>query len=261
MLSLVIPAYNEEERLPVMLDAALACFKLHRSKIISKCQNHTSSKATKLQWIVVSDGSTDKTADVVRKYGSNSNSSDTWILLTLQRNSGKGCAVKTGMLAATGKLRLMVDADGATDFGTGLELLLEATSVPVVFGSRAHLVSKAQRSMLRTTLMHAFHFFVELLCSSNVRDTQCGFKLFTAEAAQSLFQTLHLQRWAFDIELVILAERLGLAIEEVGVPWHEVDGSKLDTNKIQLAIVSLGMLRDMICVRLCYEMGIWKTKR
>ena len=258
---MVIPAYNEEERLPVMLDAALAFFKAHRSKIITKCQKRTSSKATKLQWIVVSDGSIDKTADVVRKYGSSFNSTDSWILLTLQQNSGKGCAVKTGMLAATGKLRLMVDADGATDFGTGLELLLEATSAPVVFGSRAHLVSKAQRSMLRTTLMHAFHFFVELLCSSNVRDTQCGFKLFTAEAAQSLFQTLHLQRWAFDIELVILAERLGLAIEEVGIPWHEVDGSKLDTNKVQLAIVSLGMLRDMICVRLCYEMGIWKTKR
>jgi dolichyl-phosphate beta-glucosyltransferase len=183
-------------------------------------------------------------------------------LLTLQQNSGKGYAVKTGMLAAKGALRLMVDADGATDFGSGLALLLDTTATSsIVFGSRAHLASKAQRSAVRTILMHAFHFFVEVLCSSKVRDTQCGFKLFSAEAAQALFQTQHLQRWAFDIELVILAERVGLSIEEVGVPWHEVDGSKLDTSKLQLAITSLGMLRDMICVRLCYELGIWKTKR
>jgi dolichyl-phosphate beta-glucosyltransferase len=83
----------------------------------------------------------------------------------------------------------------------------------------------------------------------------------SSNAANLLFSNLHLQRWAFDIELVLLASRLNLHISEVGVPWQEVEGSKLDSSKVQLAIVALGMLRDMLCVRLCYMMGIWKVSR
>jgi dolichyl-phosphate beta-glucosyltransferase len=76
-----------------------------------------------------------------------------------------------------------------------------------------------------------------------------------------LFHNLHLRRWAFDIELVVLASRLKLTIAEVGVPWHEVEGSKLDSSKVQLAIVAVGMLRDMLCVRLCYMLGIWSIHK
>jgi len=132
-----------------------------------------------------------------------------------------------------------------------------------VFGSRAHMEqeSKAVRSAVRTFLMNAFHFFVKTLCSSKIHDTQCGFKLFTRSAAITLFSNLHLRRWAFDTELVAMAEMLNMSIAEVGVNWHEVDGSKLDTSKIALALVSLGMLRDMICVRSCYTLGLWRLRR
>ena len=137
-----------------------------------------------------------------------------------------------------------------------------------VYGSRAHLQQQesqkeknVQRSLIRIILMHGFHFFVRTLCSSHIQDTQCGFKLFTQPAAQVLFQNLHLHRWAFDIELVVMSELLGLPVEEVGVQWQEIEGSKLATSKMALIRASVDMLRDMICVRLCYSLGIWKIQK
>ena len=262
LLSIVIPAYNEEERLPNMLNAATEYMDENRKAIIQACQTAVSSHSAAIEWIVVSDGSTDGTTDVVRQYGSNSKL-DSWKLISLQQNGGKGAAAKAGMMRAHGDLRLMVDADGATEFGPGLNavLALASPSFEAVFGSRAHLQSVAQRSIIRTCLMYAFHFFVQLLCSSKVKDTQCGFKLFTKRAAMLLFGNLHLRRWAFDTELVVLAEKCKIDIAEVAVPWQEVDGSKLDTSKLALALVSLSMLRDMICVRACYTLRLWKVKK
>lgn len=206
-----------------------------------------------------------------------------WKIVSLKTNSGKGGAVKAGMNHAEGKFHLMVDADGATDFENGLENLtreLESRMKIIglsrgengeskqnkdiriaMFGSRAHLeeASTAQRSLVRTILMKSFHFFVSLVVSSKVHDTQCGFKLFTKPASRSVFETLHLRRWAFDTEIVMLCETQGIEIIEVGVPWKEIDGSKLSTSRLSLAIVSISMLRDMICVRLCYTLGIWSS--
>lgn len=260
LLSIVIPAYNEEKRLPIMLDAAIASFKKQRAKIIELAQAKSVIKSTStFEWIIVSDGSTDDTEAVVRQYVKEKNTAgDIWKLVCLQSNAGKGAAVKAGMLAARGAARLMVDADGATDFDALLTLL--SRKEDIVFGSRAHLASKAQRSFIRTLLMHAFHFCVNFLVGTTIGDTQCGFKLFSQNAAQTIFGNLHLRRWAFDIEIVVLATRLNMRIDEVGVPWQEVEGSKLDSSKLQLALASIGMLRDMLCVRLCYTLGIWDVK-
>lgn len=267
LLSIVIPAYNEEERLPIMLDAATQYVNQNRSSVVKACQAAVNNNAnsTAIEWIVVSDGSTDGTAQVAREYAAKESKQqkDTWKLVSLQTNGGKGAAVKAGMMRARGEILLMVDADGATDFGVGFENVIQklSPSTKVVFGSRAHLqsASTAQRSLVRTLLMHAFHFFVQVLCSSQVQDTQCGFKLFTRETAMQLFGNLHLRRWAFDTELLVLAEKSGIDIAEVAVPWHEVDGSKLDTSKFALAMISLGMLRDMICVRACYTLRLWRV--
>jgi dolichyl-phosphate beta-glucosyltransferase len=242
-----------------MLDSALDSIQEHDSTLIQLAQQKNKSKRTRMEWIVVSDGSTDKTADVVKRYAATTKARHTWKLVTLHTNSGKGAAVQAGMLHASRQsLKLMVDADGATDFGALLTLLEK--SHPVVFGSRAHLESQVKRSFVRNLLMHAFHICVDLLVGSTIRDTQCGFKLFEADAAHILFNTQHLRRWAFDIELVVLCAQLGLEICEVGVPWHEVEGSKLDSTKLQLALVAIGMLRDMLCVRLCYSVGLWRVK-
>ena len=278
LLSLVIPAYNEQDRISIMLEDAHDYLQSPKGKdLMEKLQKCASlagySKGDGIEWVVVDDGSKDRTCQVVKSSFDSLKSRDSWRLVSLKQNSGKGAAVKTGMTLAEGHFRLMVDADGATDFGPGLEDLTESMMTSLkqtntktnkrllaAMGSRAHLQEDAatKRSLVRTILMLGFHFFVSLLVSANVKDTQCGFKLFTKDAAVSIFETLHLRRWAFDTEIILLCNRLGIAIEEVPVPWHEVDGSKLDTSKLALAIVSLTMLRDMVCVRACYTLGIWK---
>jgi dolichyl-phosphate beta-glucosyltransferase len=106
--------------------------------------------------------------------------------------------------------------------------------------------------------MKGFHWLVMLLCTRQVQDTQCGFKLFTSETAKILFQNLHLYRWAFDIELIYQAEALGIPMREVAVNWREVEGSKLIRRKIDVITTSLTMARDMLCVRLAYVLGLWK---
>lgn len=308
LLSVVVPAYNEESRLPGMLQSAFNYLQtvetcpalsdlrkaidrrrqvLQRKKGDEATANQPSSTDTtgsfevnsQVEWIIVSDGSTDATEQVYRDFAmqtalrnklTDGSHPHSWRLLILPQNSGKGAAVKAGMLAARGRYCLMVDADGATEFDN-LQRLTDVVQtasndtepVNCVWGSRAHLQDTQRRGMVREVLMKGFHFFVRFLVCTNstyVKDTQCGFKIFEQPAAHRLFHNLHIRGWAFDTELLVLVARLKqLRVAEVPVNWHEVDGSKLSTSPFQLACVSLSMLRDMICVRLCYELGVWKV--
>lgn len=249
-LSVIVPAYNEENRLPVMLDECMDYL---------ECRSKDQSNFT-YEVIIVDDGSCDATSKVGLKYAEKYGCEKLRVL-TLVKNRGKGGAVKLGIQSARGKYLLFADADGATKYSDIEKLEKEMltkivhNSKCVVVGSRAHLERQAiaTRSLFRTVLMYGFHFLVWLLCVRTVRDTQCGFKLFTRDAARHLFSALHVERWAFDVELLYIAEKTKMTIGEVAVNWTEIEGSKL------IPFWSwLQMGTDLILIWLKYQIGIWK---
>ncbi|CAE6435812.1 unnamed protein product [Rhizoctonia solani] len=250
-LTVVVPAYNEAKRLPPMLTEAL---------------NHVLGNKLwrSVEFLIVDDGSKDNTAEVALEFpvpeDPKSSVSVSIRVVKLPQNSGKGSAVKHGMLHARGKRMLMADADGASKF-SDLDKLWTAMDdgADVVCGSRAHLVGTdavVKRSFIRNTLMYGLHTLLRFLGVSHIRDTQCGFKLFTRSAAHTLFKTLHIPHWIFDVELLVVALMCGMRTDEVAVGWHEVAGSK-----INILWDTLEMLRDLLVLRANYVTGRWKVVR
>jgi dolichyl-phosphate beta-glucosyltransferase len=110
----------------------------------------------------------------------------------------------------------------------------------------------AKRTLFRTFMMFGFHMIVYIFAVRTIRDTQCGFKLFSRSAAGKIFSRLHVERWAFDIELIYLAKLLGIPIREISVNWTEIDGSKINP-----LMASFEMARDIVLVWFRYLSGIW----
>ncbi|KAI0730411.1 glycosyltransferase family 2 protein [Earliella scabrosa] len=252
-LSVIIPAYNESARLPDMFKTTLAHLEGTRA-----------GKARTYEVLVVDDGSRDGTADLALKLGAQNPQADVRVVV-LERNVGKGGAVRHGMLHARGRRLLMVDADGASRF-EDLEQLWEAMDEiapggepAVVVGSRAHLVKTeavVKRSFLRNVLMYGLHTILCIVGVGHIRDTQCGFKLFSRPAARAIFPHQHLATWIFDVELLLRAKALGVPVREVPIEWHEVGGSKLHVVRD-----SMQMLRDLLVLRANLMLGRWKVPR
>jgi len=255
MYSIVIPAYNEEDRMRTCLDEILEFFESKRKQGV---QN------TNFEIIVCNDGSKDKTSQIALAYTDKIGHDVNGLrLLELSKNRGKGGAVRKGVLASRGEYILMCDADGATKFSEIEKLITCMVSNTLngkfgrcVVGSRHHLAedSIAKRTFFRTILMKGFHFFVKYIGNvHSIHDTQCGFKLFNKTAAKFLFSNLHIERWAFDVELLYTCEEHGIGLGEVLVQWEEIDGSKLTplTAAVQMA-------RDLLYLRLYYIFGVYK---
>eukprot|EP00095_Tigriopus_kingsejongensis_P000915 snap_masked-scaffold186_size273091-processed-gene-1.26 protein:Tk00915 transcript:snap_masked-scaffold186_size273091-processed-gene-1.26-mRNA-1 annotation:"GF15267" len=252
-LSVVVPAYNEEARLGAMMEDCTEYLE----------RRTRAEPAFGYEIIIVDDGSRDDTTRVGQTWSSRLGV-DKVRVLKLARNRGKGGAVRMGMYRSRGRLCLFADADGASRFSdvAKLEARLSQIRSPedhgIVCGSRAHLESDsiATRSLFRTVLMHGFHACVWLFGSKTVRDTQCGFKLMTRATASDLFRTLHIERWAFDVEMLKVAEMLGIPTGEVPVRWTEIDGSKLNP-----WLDSILMFFDLFALWLRYRLGAWRIAK
>lgn len=229
VVSVIIPAFNEELRLAGGL---LPMLKVLRER------------GEPFEIIVVDDGSSDGTAGIVNTFHSG------YPEVRLERfseNRGKGAAVRHGMLAARGRYLLLADADGATPAEEILRLrarIEEGAQVAIGSRRRQDEDSSVTSPWHRRLLRFCFNMPVRLFLFDGIADTQCGFKMFTAEAARYLFSQQQCERFSFDLELLYLAKRGGLPIAEVPVSWNNVEGSK-----VHLLKDGLRMLRDIFVIR------------
>ena len=209
-LSVIIPVFNEEPRIQNTLDQALAYL---------ECFPHS------WELVLADDGSQDASRELIAPYLARYPNVR---LLTLSHR-GKGWAVKQGMLAATGRFRLMSDADLSVPIEQA-DRLLEAASqgVYVVLGSReAGGARRIGEPEARHVMGRAYNLLVRLLAVPDLKDTQCGFKCYRGEAVPILFGAQTLDGFGFDVEVLYLARKAGMTIREVGVDWRYREHSKV----------------------------------
>ncbi len=213
-LSVVIPAYNEERRIIPTIGAIAA---------------HVSGMGWPWELLVVDDGSTDRTVECVEALGLVN-----LRVLKARRNQGKGRAVQRGVLAARGRYILFADADNSTPIEEMGKLLkkLVAEGYDVAVGSRAAAgAEEAHRTLVRRVVSAGLRWLVKHVFQIGVQDTQCGFKMYTREAAQRLHGVQTMQGFSFDLEILYLAFKFGFRVAEVPVEWIDAPGSKVDPLK------------------------------
>jgi dolichyl-phosphate beta-glucosyltransferase len=211
-LSVVIPAYNEAERIGPTLDAVLGWL---------ACQ------PLQYELVVVDDGSEDQTRKVVRRRFDGE--PHAW-LIESKANHGKGHAVRVGMLAARGDLRLFMDADNSIPISQlpGLLALIRSGAHVAIGSRRAPGAATDVRPLYRRLWSRVANRVVQAGLLSGIGDTQCGFKLFTGAAATDVFSRLRTDGWGFDLEVLALAQRLAYPIAEHPVCWSDDPRSRIN---------------------------------
>ncbi len=246
-LSVVIPAYNEEDRI---------------EKTLRRVDAYLKSQTYSYEIIVVNDGSKDSTAEKVRQAFSQL---PHLRLIDNKENHGKGWVVKQGMLEAKGQIRLFMDADNSTAIDQ-VERMLPYFSAyggspeggreayDVVFGSRRAkgAVIAIHQAWWRENLGRVFNLLMRLIAWLPYSDTQAGFKAFTSEAAEAIFSRQTIWRWAFDVEVLVIARALGFKIKEVPITWVNDPKSHVKFSGM------VKMLFEVIKIRLGSLSGAYK---
>lgn len=214
-LSVIVPAYNEQERLPKTLEDIFRT--LDERDFVAEV-------------IVVDDGSKDATADRVETFKEDNDRSNLR-LIRCNENGGKGVAVRTGVLASRGEIILFMDADNSVslDHFDVVQKMLDQ-GADTVIGSR--YLDKSDMSegqpLYRVLWSRTANWFVQRALLDGIVDTQCGFKAFRAEAARRAFEQLTIPGWGFDLEVLTLLDRMGYSIVEIPVKFLDDRRSKIN---------------------------------
>lgn len=225
-LSVVIPAYNEEWRIVPTIGAIAS---------------HMSTLGEPWELIVADDGSSDRTIALVEDLHL-----PNLLLLKAEQNGGKGSGVRRGVLAAAGDVILFADADQSTPIEQFSQLRDRIDDgADVVVGSRAAAGAEVgNKSALRSVFSAGLGQVVRRVFGLPVRDTQCGFKMFTRAAGRSLFLRQVVDGFSFDLEILVMARRDGMRVEEIPVAWIDAPGSKVDPFRVALDfLVDMGRIR------------------
>jgi glycosyltransferase involved in cell wall biosynthesis len=241
-LSIVIPAFNEERRLPKTLDSIVAFLQ---------------SRPIRTEIIVVDDGSTDATSQLVANY---QNKYAGLRLVSNGRNRGKGFSVRHGMLEARGEYALFTDADLSTPIEEADKLLaaLKEQGYDAAIGSRAvdRSLIQIHQSAARERAGILFNYMVRWIMGIGFSDTQCGFKAFRLDRARIIFEQQRIERFGFDPEILFLAKRHGLRVAEVPVRWsHDA------ATKVNVMADGMRMLLDLLVIREFALRGFYPRSR
>lgn len=226
-LSVVIPAFNEQRRLP---------------ETLKKIREYLGSQDYGWEVIIVNDGSKDDTAYAV------STLIYEWPqfkLIDNPQNQGKGAVVKQEMLASRGDWRLFMDADNSTDISEIEKLWPQTKNYQIIAGSR-YLEKdsiKIKQPLIRRIVSRLGNWLIRVLLGVNLKDTQCGFKLFSAKAAQEIFPEQTIMRWGFDMEILAIAIKKGYKIKEVAIDWYDAEGSQVKK------IAAFKTLKELIIIK------------
>ncbi len=232
-LSVVIPAYNEEQRIGSTLE---------------RISVYLRSRGRSFEILVVDDGSRDRTCEIVQEFGTRDDPKGRARLLRNERNRGKGYSVRRGMLEAQGAYSLLTDADLSSPIEEIAKLEREVMDggCHIAFGSRDMEESQIEvrQPWFRETSGKIFNRLVRLSTGLPYADTQCGFKLFNMSRCKSLFQKQTVDGFGFDVEILYLAHKWGLTLKEVPVVWRPVPGSR-----VRFAPDACRMAWDLVGIR------------
>lgn len=225
-LSIVIPAHNEERRLPQTLEQVV---------------NFVKQQSFDTEVLVVENASRDTTLKIAQDFSSR----HPFIHAIHEELPGKGRAIQTGMLKAAGQYRFFADTDFSMPVGEINRFIPPALDVPVAIGSReAPGAVRYNEPSYRHVTGRVFNTLIRLLVLPGLQDTQCGFKMFRADAAKDLFPRQTLMGWSFDVELLYIARHRGYKIIEMGVPWYFNPESKVNVLRD-----SWRMFTDLLTIR------------